>query len=186
VILFADRFDAVNGTALAAHTPDVGGPWVDDTPGWQIFSDTPTQTADNAESHSEVTSPTMRAAWRYGTNGMAAGNKIGFFVLDNLNNNAFGVEIFGDGHVVCYVTLASTPILQQAIPPAQSGVLLAGSEWLELHVAPDRCTITINGQRVYDIPRPFLKTFEFQRFRFYAVALAGGGQPKFWQLTVED
>ena len=34
--IFLDTFTDTNGTALASHTPDVGGAWTDVTPGWEI------------------------------------------------------------------------------------------------------------------------------------------------------
>jgi hypothetical protein len=181
---FLDMFVGVNGTHLAAHTPDVGGPWLDDTPGWQIESNHAQQMVDSADSHVESGGKILAMAAVVNVNGIDASNLLNLWLADDAGANGVKLSIFNLGNISVNMYLATAnaadmdtfdaPLL---FDPTQDVMIL-------LAAGPDVMTFRQNGRVLWQLPRIFAKTFSFTRFRLQCGALNAKPGPIVKQLSV--
>jgi len=103
-----DQFYGSNGTALAAHTPDVGGPWVDDTPGLQIQGNTLEQSVDSPKSHTEFSGRILTLQVLVDLNVCDDGNFVRMTLGDDAGTNKVQTTLYGDGTADWFLVAAGS------------------------------------------------------------------------------
>lgn len=145
-----DTFTGVNGTAIAAHAPNVGGPWTSVAPGFTIQSNK--LVADPA---AQATAPFLRNWGRVdltfdlGTFGEA--DVLTFGIGNAVGDNAIQAEI-QDQSVILAVYQASELVCTAAL---RALALNALGNIASLQVGPGFVQLTINGVFIGKIPRVF-------------------------------
>lgn len=173
-----DTFHGVNGTHLAAHTPEVGGPWVDDTPGFQINGNQIIATADNCASHVEMSGSTMSLHVECNLPFVDPANFLTFSFANDVGNETLEVQIYGNGTLNVVERIAGAAQVTLNTPSGQSGVIdVSHPLSVFLSFGPDLCTVRI-GSLCYSYRRIHAKSFSFTRFRLSTGALNGAFSPE--------
>ena len=96
--LLRDTFTGADGTAIAAHMPNLGGPWISDTPGFKIQGNRLGTTATSQECHVDLpVGKTARISATFDVGTLQEGDS---FVLEWSDNNAQRVIVrFFSDHV---------------------------------------------------------------------------------------
>jgi hypothetical protein len=166
-----DTFQGVNGTALAAHTPNVGGPWVSGTAGWQIQSNHAKQMVDAAESHVEVAGKILLAQLIVNLNGIDTNNSLTVKLGSNDDADMMYAVFFGDQTMVFGFKLGGNLVGEMDADRAPWLLDLSVDHTLELLRGPDLVQARVDGQIFASAPRPWAKTLSNQRVTIRGEAL---------------
>lgn len=155
--MLLDNFVGVNGTALAAHSPDVGGPWVSGTAGWVIESNKLTVIANlNPDSHAPLFRRIARASLLFNGHSMNASDHFEISIQDAASSptNQVQAQVYGTGQVNLNELDAANndPFAGYQIAN------IAGENELDLFVGYDVYQLRVNGLLIAQMPRPILKT----------------------------
>lgn len=152
-----DRFTGANGTALAAHTPNIGGPWVDFTPGLQLAGNKLTGTNATALSEIRLPGKTVTVHFDFEPNGMAAPTffsvEIGNFVAPT---NFVHLSILASGIVNVEVSKAGAPT--ENTTGTVFGYLGTGLNRFKFGINASEVFAFLNGRRIWAAPRALPKT----------------------------
>lgn len=165
MIFFKDSFTGINGTHLAAHTPDVGGPWVDDTPGWQIQANKAKATVDNCASHVEIALPKiwqLAAVINFGGQAAPAAG-VELIIGDDASANYLDCLITDEDVNVSANLVAGTAADGDSFPVVSGLPGITNPFVFQVNFGPDLCTVMIDGVTVARFPRSFDKTFKATR-----------------------
>lgn len=186
MLLFQDNCVGVNGTALAAHTPDLGGPWVDDTPGFKIEGNTIQNTGGNPVSHVEIGArKTMNLSAILDLNGCDPNNFGEFRLSDDLNNNALAFTFNGDGSIDCPARSAGGNYWDTG-SQGNPFLPLPGPRVIQVSIGPDLLLCKVGGVVVFTAPRGILKTVNVTRLKIIGGPLNALPSPKMYQLSVSN
>lgn len=166
-----DLFVDPNGTAIAAHTPNEGGPWTSEVVGWAIQSNK-LQPDQEASCTVPCNFPTARARLTLDRNGANTGAIAAVFTPD---------IVADDSSVEWFLDLSNTGIqlLQYAVggdnvvnlyddTPLPAGVLT-----MDLIAGLGYVSLSINGKLWARVLRELAPDLPFPKFGFYANALTG-------------
>lgn len=169
--LLLDNFVGVNGTHLAAHTPDVGGPWVDGTAGWQIQSNHAKQTVDVNESHVEVGRKIEQVSCVANFAGCDPSNSLVLILGNDAGTEQVFLKVsngpFLTAEVVILVT-GDTYECDVTLPPTFDPAV---DHAMGIVLGPDSVTFTLDGAIWAKCPRQLPKTFAATRVTLQAGAL---------------
>lgn len=169
--LLLDKFVGANGTHLAAHTPDIGGPWVDGTAGWQIDSNQALQTVNANQSHVEVGRKICAASMLVNLNGCDPGNLIEFAIADDAFANQIVMVFGGDGGLRCLVNATGISFPYEADVTTVPPLNIAVDHTLAMILGPDVCQFVLDGTTYAICPRFISKSFVATRINLAAGAL---------------
>lgn len=153
VEILLDTFQGVNGTALSGHTPEMGGPWVDDTAGFQIQGNSCQQAVDNAESHVAFSQLTVRALATLELNGMDAANSFYLRLQDTLNNNSITFQAVGDRSWNLFQRAAGAGTFTANGSGGRLLLPASGPFKIVLEFGPSVCALRVNGEVWASLPR---------------------------------
>jgi len=146
-VLLQDNFDGANGTHLANHTPQVGGPWVDDVAGWQLLSNhaTGTQTAQDASVTLE-NKRTARVSLDFAMGNVASDDEFQVRLLDD-GGIAVEVSLSKDAQVLTWDVQGNQVITSTDLS------LGSGSHTLKMDLGPGTFEYSLDGVVRWNCPR---------------------------------
>lgn len=178
--LLLDTFNGVNGTALAAHTPVVGGPWTDNDAGLQIMNNKLVGSGANDDSTAPIFSKTLSVQFAFNMNLAEDASQIilGFYRDDVFDTGVefrvkgtgdVGFDIYnGGGH--------SYNGLVQFFDPAIDHLAV-------LLVAAGYASLALDGRLLFRCPR-FLLPSTFFTLVDLTMKVAAGASPNISRLLV--
>lgn len=156
--LLKDLFTGANGTAIAAHSPNVGGPWTSPHAGWVLASNKLTFNQASVEAYAPAGSRVVRLACNFDMNGADASSSIRIKIQDIASPDNYLVAIFaGDGSAQwdCWGQIGSIDLNE-----TDTVTYYTGPHFLEMVVGPSRCQVSVDGLKRFDCPRPFASDLE--------------------------
>lgn len=148
--ILQDKFTGPNGTALAAHSPNIGGPWTDGTPGLKIQGNKLTGSGAVGISSAPMITKTARLRATIDLNGMDANSVVRFTLGDVAATKSASFEIKGDSAIFIETFSPTLPYL------SVTGTLVAvpaGEHLLDLHLSPSRMLVMFGGLLLANFPR---------------------------------
>jgi len=141
-----DKFTGANGTALAAHTPDIGGPWTDSGVGLQLSGNKVTGTDAQGISTIPINKKTARAFITLDKNGMDAGSIVSVRIANAVNGYALTMKIFGnDDFVLDQYGNAGADFVSMSGTVAGMGAV----QKLMLALTPGEAVVLVNSRVIY-------------------------------------
>lgn len=177
-----DLFSGVDGTALPAHTPNNGGPWVDDTPGWQLLGNQAAQAADNAKTHVEFSSRVAAAQVTFNLNGADPANQLQLDLSDAAQANGIRLIVLGTGQCEFLTEIGSSGLSDQFGYQPSCGINPVGVHVAKLVLGPDQVQCFIDGRLFGTAPRYLAKNLLITRF--FVSTLARNALPDIKMLSV--
>lgn len=168
-MLLDDDFHGVNGTALAAHSPPEGGPWTDDTVGWQIESNQAVMNAADPVSHVPIGSRNFQAYFLVDTNSAGGAVYTRWTFENNAKDTLFSFQLWGD----------TTFQLVQSVGPEnrtfENSVAAAalGQVRIDMFCTTSFLGVLLNNQPLVRLPRLFARNFVFDRMELLGHKPAG-------------
>lgn len=179
MLLFKDTFQGVDGTALAAHSPLVGGPWTDPVPGLQLQSNHLEATGDSA-SEAPLGKRTATVVMDVDYNGMDNSTllQVGPQTGDLLNK--ITVQIYGNGDITLETWAVNGlpkfngPLTTGPRNGAHTVVLVVSALWAK---------VLLDGALLIQVPRIVLPAVIFDSLSLSVASLLGAS-PKVSRLLV--
>lgn len=163
--LLFDKFNGVDGTALAAHAPDIGGPWVDDTPGLQLNGNQCLQTANASQSHVEMAPRIVHVSAVALMAGVDPANFLSISIANDAGSDTAEIQVTGDGTLTIHEIIGGVLQCSFRSNPATSAVIsLASPLAISLNYGPDLFQALINGY-AYSFKRLRPRVLQWQRVR---------------------
>ncbi len=179
--MFFDTFVGVDGTALAAHTPNVGGPWVDDVPGWKIENNAAEQKVNAALSHFQLSQKTVLFNLVFDMNGADNANFISIYLGDDPGTTAVILTVTGTGFVEVIVQSPGNAFTDNSF---QAGTLdPALPHTLQMRYGPDLLKVNLDGSILEWVRRFLPKTFLFTRVQILTGGLNAKPGPRMLQVS---
>lgn len=158
-MLLRDNFVGVNGTALAAHAPDEGGPWVDDVVGWVIESNKLTALAGSPKSHAPA--PCRNGQFSMTVDLNACPGQLFLSLQDDAGNIQVGVNLrFADHPQGFDQDVPGDPNHYETHP----GYLSAGPHSILVQYTVSRYSLFVDNQLVATAPRLNPRNANLTRF----------------------
>lgn len=179
MLALLDNFVGANGTALASHSPDTGGPWTDQSAGWQIESNAAQANTDGCASHAPVNQKISTAQVKFNLNGMIAGAAFGCQMIDG-TDNGWGFSITGAGVWTARVDTTAYGGVYQQVSHAS---FASGDHLLQVNWGPTLVKFILDGNVVAVMPRAVPTTTPLPTF-YMSASFASGNGPIVKQVTV--
>lgn len=145
-----DYFTDANGTAIAAHTPNVGGPWTSSNAGLVIQSNKLTGSDALGVAHAPHGRKTMQMSFTLDFNGMDNGSSVKLIVGDDTTpSNGLELTISGDGSMELLQHVGGVSLMdaynQHAVTPGIFNVRVV--------CGPSIMSVFMNGKLYCSLPR---------------------------------
>lgn len=187
MLLLRDTFQGTGPTAIAAHTPQVGGPWTSDSVGFTVQTNRLDQSADNPAARVSMGRKTARVQVDIELHGMDPANYLNFYLRDDSGANELQVDVLGDGSwTIALAAGGNSTIFNSLIAGQAAAVPLVGRSVLSMAVGPSICTVLLNSRMLYASPRYIETSVILSQFLMQAGALNGLPSGLIRALTITD
>lgn len=141
-----DTFDGANGTNLANHTPEIGGPWHRIT-GNATLVGNEAVFPSNAAYSIPLQGLSGKLSLGFNLGNISAGHLSVYVNKDDTGNQYLGAEINGSGEM--YVNGYDDPAGQPTTCEWDKIVDSSGNHTLVMQFGPAENTVLLDGQKVY-------------------------------------
>jgi len=166
-----DLFTGVNGTALASHTPNVGGPWDDIDAGWEIQGNKCQADVNEAWSSIDTAGRTADIRFNFDLNGMEDASDLYVEIADDDGEaNLVAASIFGTGEIRLFQIGSGVPtsILVFVVPSLATGV-----HAFRMLIGPGTVSLFVDGVEYFKVPRFIPATMNLSFFYLFISASSG-------------
>lgn len=147
-----DTFTDANGTAIASHTPEVGGPWTSPNPGCVIQSNALTGSDATGSCSAPLKGKTARMLATINLNGCDNGTTLQMYIYNNAGGQELTFYVDGTGQLLPTQDDAAGGEIDTHV---YSPFVGAGDHKLLMQVTASRCIIALDGVVLVNQPRIF-------------------------------
>jgi len=148
--LLQDKFTGANGTALSAHTPNIGGPWTQVGAGLVIQGNKLTGSDASGECKTPIGSRVCDLTIGMNYNGMLDGSVTIWIENDGETNDYTWFNVKDDGTILLDAQKHGG---YESLGYGYKTALTSGENILRLQVTPSRQIISNNGQVIWSAQR---------------------------------